>query len=148
MRAQKWGRIIFSSSGTSAAPLPQAGMTLYTATKGALNAIARTAACETGHDGITVNSVLYGMYMTEMSYAYMDHLESQKPGEGKAFADRVSSMTSLGRIGRVDEPEGVIQFLASDAASYVTGANIVADGGNSIIGAPNPPPPIPVYPPE
>jgi NAD(P)-dependent dehydrogenase (short-subunit alcohol dehydrogenase family) len=140
MRKQKWGRIILSSSTTSLTPLARAGMCLYTATKGALNSLARTAAAEAGHDGITVNAVLFGMYMTEMSRDYVAHLNQESPGAGKAFMDAIASMTALGRIGLSDEPEGIIQFLASNASSYITGANIVADGGHSIMGQPSPPP--------
>jgi NAD(P)-dependent dehydrogenase (short-subunit alcohol dehydrogenase family) len=58
MRARKWGRILYSSSATSVRGSAQEGMSLYTASKGALNAFARTVATEAGHDGITVNSLV------------------------------------------------------------------------------------------
>ena len=146
MRANKWGRIILSSSTTSINP--PAGLTIYTATKGALNSLTKSAAVEAGHDGITVNGVLFGMYTTQLAMDAMAKLDALQPGGGAAFVKAVASLTALGRLGRPDEVEGLFQFLASDASSYITGSHIVASGGHSIMGQAISPPENPVYPPE
>lgn len=146
MREKKWGRILFSSSAASLASSPKEGMIVYTACKSALNAIARTTSTEVGHQGITVNALLLGCYMTAMFRDVSKMLDERSPGAGKAFIDDYAAMTSLGRIGNMGELEGPIQFLASDAGSYVTGACIALDGGLGIMQKPNTPPADPVYP--
>ena len=147
MRKNKWGRVLFSSSGTSINTSAQEGMGVYAATKSALNAFARSAAAETGHDGITVNSIVLGMYMTPMLADHLAMVEKTHPGASKAFTDSFGSMTAIGRLGRCDEIEGLIQLLASNAGSYITGGNIVPDGGLTIMLRPNQPPENPIYPP-
>jgi NAD(P)-dependent dehydrogenase (short-subunit alcohol dehydrogenase family) len=148
MRKQRWGRIIFSSSASTLAATAQEGIGVYTATKGALNSLVHTAAAETGHDGITVNCLLLGTYVTDMLAGFLAKVEKKDGKAGvKAVVDSMASITARGRLGRPDEVEGVIQLLASEAGSYVTGANLVIDGGQSIMLRPNPPPEFPVYPP-
>ncbi len=137
MRQKKWGRVIFSSSGTSICASPHEGMGTYTATKGALNAFTRTAATETGHDGITVNSLILGVFMTDMLQEIVDGVEAQTPGGGTELINSIASMTAAGRIADVQEVEGLIQLLASDAGSYITGANLAIDGGLTIMLRPN-----------
>jgi NAD(P)-dependent dehydrogenase (short-subunit alcohol dehydrogenase family) len=148
MRQKKWGRILFSSSTTSIAASAQEGMSTYTATKGALNSLAHTIAVEGGHDGITCNSIILGMYVTDMLAEHLQMVEKAHGKEAaKAFTDSFASMVARGRLGRPDEVEGLIQLLASDAGGYITGSNLVADGGMAIMLRPNPPPAEPVYPP-
>jgi gluconate 5-dehydrogenase len=133
MRKNKWGRIIYSSSATTRCGSKQDGMTVYTANKGALNTFTQTVAAETGEDGITVNSIILGMYQTEMQQAVVKQL-----GEaGVAFEKTYSAMTAAGRLGRCEEVEGLIQLVASDAGSYITGAHLAVDGGMSIMLRPN-----------
>jgi NAD(P)-dependent dehydrogenase (short-subunit alcohol dehydrogenase family) len=142
MRQQKWGRIMFSSSATSLAGSAQEGMSVYTAAKGGLNAFARTAAAELGHDNITVNSVVFGMYLTDM---VKEHLKVVEAAAGidavRGFEVSFASMTAAGRLGDCQEVEGLAQLLASDAGSYITGSNLVIDGGMSAMLRPNEPRP-------
>jgi 3-oxoacyl-[acyl-carrier protein] reductase len=110
------GRIIFLSSVGAYVGLP--GQANYAASKAGLVGMARAIAREVGSRQITVNVVAPGLVDTDMTTAL---------GE-----ERVSQMTSqvpLGRAGTVDDVAGVVGFLASDAASYVTGAVIPVDGG-------------------
>jgi NAD(P)-dependent dehydrogenase (short-subunit alcohol dehydrogenase family) len=142
MRQQKWGRIMFSSSATSLAGSAQEGMSVYTAAKSGLNGFARTAAAETGHDNITVNTIVFGMYLTDM---VREHLKLVEAAAGinavRGFEVSFASMTAAGRLGDCQEVEGVAQLLASDAGSYITGSNLVVDGGMSIMLRPNEPRP-------
>jgi gluconate 5-dehydrogenase len=147
MRARKWGRIMYSSSVNSVKGTPHEGASVYAATKGGLNAFARVAATEAGHDGITVNSLLLGMYHTEMVQAMVEGFDQQNgAGAGKQLLESFSSMMPAGRLGKVEEVEGMIQYLASDAGSYVSGSDFYIDGGLSIMMRPNTPPTEPVIP--
>jgi 3alpha(or 20beta)-hydroxysteroid dehydrogenase len=106
------------------------GHTAYGATKWALRGVSRIAAVELGPLGIRVNSVYPGMVDTAMLPPAGD------PGTDAARTAHVP----LGRVGQVHEVAETVAFLASDAASYLTGAEIVVDGG-SLAGRVPPAPP-------
>ena len=78
----------------------------------------KTAAKELGARGITVNAVAPGWIATEMS--------DKVPEE---IRENAKKQIALGRFGRPEEIAGVVSFLASDAASYISGQTIIADGG-------------------
>jgi 3-oxoacyl-[acyl-carrier protein] reductase len=94
------------------------GTVAYSATKGGLNAMTRALARELGGRGITVNTVAPGYMETEL-VAHMD------PAKLKQIVRR----TPLGRPGTVNDVVGVVRFLLSDEAKFVTGQTIVVDGG-------------------
>ena len=147
MREKRWGRIMFSSSTNATKATAHEGTSIYAATKGALNSYSRVAAAELGHDGITVNSLLLGMYFTDMVQGVYDMIEREHGGgAGQQFIEAFGSMMMSGRLGREDEVEGMMQYLASDAASYVTGTEFCIDGGLNSMLRPNPIPDNPVYP--
>jgi NAD(P)-dependent dehydrogenase (short-subunit alcohol dehydrogenase family) len=134
MKTRRWGRIMFSSSVSTVVSSPHEGICMYTATKGALNAFTRTLAAEVGHFNVTVNSLVIGFFVTDL-VRHAEELLRKSQGEEAArrfMADFVG-MTALGRAGRPEELEGLIQLLASDAGSYITGTNLAIDGGMSIM---------------
>jgi NAD(P)-dependent dehydrogenase (short-subunit alcohol dehydrogenase family) len=140
MRRKQWGRILFTSSATTICASPHEGAGMYSAVKGALNTFTRTAAVEVGHDGITVNSLVLGMYLTDMVQDIFAQLEqAHGAGAGRTAMNSFACMTALGRLGECKEIEGVIQLLASNAGRYITGTNMVIDGGMSIMLRPNMP---------
>jgi len=124
MKAQQWGRFIYISS-VSAYRGSARGISVYSATKAALHAFARVGAVELGRDGITVNCIAPGLILTERA------IEIVKTGTG-AVASVHSSMTAVGRGGMMEELQGAVLLLASEAGRYMTGSEVVVDGGMSI----------------
>ncbi|MGH1440822.1 MAG: SDR family oxidoreductase, partial [Cellvibrionaceae bacterium] len=116
MMKARWGRIINISSVVGA--MGNAGQSNYAATKAGVAGFARALAKEVGSRNITVNTVSPGFIETDMTDAL--------PDEQK---DLMLSAVPLGRLGQPDEIAQVVKFLASDAATYVTGENIHVNGG-------------------
>jgi len=133
MRAQKWGRVIMISSVGSIRAAGRVGMAVYSSSKAALNSFARVAAADAGHDGVTFNTLNLGMYMTEIFEASLAEMD---PKVRESTLTKFAENTALGRWGDCSEVSGVVQLLASNAGSYITGADIPVDGGLSIMMSP------------
>jgi len=118
MIPRKSGRIILLASVAGQAGRP--GIHAYAATKAAVIGMTKTLAAELGPDGINVNAIAPGFFKTDMNAAVIDN-----PALEKYMAER----TALKRWGEPEELAGTAVFLASDAASYVTGQVITVDGG-------------------
>ena len=116
MLKKKSGRMIFI--GSVVGMLGSAGQVNYAATKSGLVGMARSFARELGSRGITANVVAPGFIETDMTAI----LEESRKNE-------IQSSIPLGRLGSTSEIAGVVSFLASPEASYITGAVIPVDGG-------------------
>lgn len=109
--------VLFTSSTVATAS--NLGASVYSATKGAVNKIAQIAANELAGRRIRVNIVSPGPVATP-------GLENAVPAEAK---EHLAAATALQRLGHPDEIANTVLFLASDAASFITGTEILADGG-------------------
>jgi 3alpha(or 20beta)-hydroxysteroid dehydrogenase len=117
MRGQRAGAIVNISSIDGLVGVHT--MTSYAATKFAVTGMTRSAALDLGHWGIRVNSIHPGFIDTPMvSEAARPRLE------------RLAAMQPIKRLGRPEEVAALALFLASDEASFITGAQVVIDGGH------------------
>ena len=116
------GSIILVSSAMHVMGIP--GHTTYAATKAALRSYARTWAAEFKDRGIRVNTLSPGVTDTPI-------LDSQvaTPEEREALVNMYLSMIPIGRLARAEEIASAALFLASDESSYMTGADLMDDGG-------------------
>lgn len=112
------GRIIFISSVNEFAPNP--GLAAYAASKGGLRMLARVMALELAAHGITVNLVAPGTIETDLNRSAL---------ADPAWRAAKQALIPSRRIGTPGDIGGIVAFLASDAASYITGTTLVADGG-------------------
>ena len=127
MLEQGQGSIIHMASVTGVIGLP--GLAAYSATKGALIALARAMSTDYARLGIRVNTVAPGTIDSPMLH---DFLAAQSAPDHLRRA--YDEMHPIGRVGTIEEVANVFLFLASDESSFVTGANYQVDGGISVKG--------------
>lgn len=120
MIARTYGRIInvASVAGLAGTPPEILDAVGYSASKGAILAMTRDLAVKWARHGITVNALAPGFFPTRMSEKVI-----------AAAGDRLRKTIPMGRVGNPGELKGVAVFLASEAASYITGQTIAVDGG-------------------
>jgi 3-oxoacyl-[acyl-carrier protein] reductase len=119
MKAQRWGRIINIGSEVVARGVPN--FTAYMAAKGGQNGFNRGLATEVAKWGVTVNMIAPGWIPVER---HADDPQEQKDG--------YRALIPADRWGVPDDLSGAVVFLASDAASFVTGQNLHVNGGMTV----------------
>jgi gluconate 5-dehydrogenase len=120
MTARGQGRLVFISSMVG--PQSFRGDPAYVASKGGLEALMRALAVELGDKGIAANAIAPGFFATEHNAPFFT----------QPHIAELARRIPLGRFGRPDELVGAAIFLASDAASYITGQVLTVDAGLSV----------------
>ncbi len=118
MGQRNWGRMI--NLGSILSVISMAARTPYASSKAAVLGLTRTLAMEWATKGVTVNAICPGPFATDMNLQLLND-----PAKYKAFLEKIP----MGRWGDLHEIAGAALFLASDAASYVTGTTLFVDGG-------------------
>lgn len=116
------GASVIMLSSTSATISPQSA-SVYAAGKAAINAVVKIAALELASRNIRVNAVSPGPITTEIM---------NKIGLNEALETQLLQSVPMRRMGKAEEVAGMIHYLASEEASFLTGANFLVDGGQSI----------------
>jgi NAD(P)-dependent dehydrogenase (short-subunit alcohol dehydrogenase family) len=124
MKEQRAGKIINVASIDAFKPEPW--VSVYSISKAGVRMITRAFAMELASFNIQVNTIAPGAITTKMMDSHWFHLP---PEEAKAAKEAMAKLTPMRRIGAPDEIVGAAIFLASDASSYTTGAEILIDGG-------------------
>ena len=119
MERGEGGRLIVTSS--VAALMGTGGAAGYSTTKAAVLGLVQALAVELGRAGIRVNAILPGFIETEMSLTTSD-----------AFQESARRRAAIGRIGTLEDMEGIAVFLASKHSDFMTGQGVVMDGGHTI----------------
>lgn len=118
MRDQGWGRIITFASLQSERAFP--GGIAYGASKGGISQLTRAMAEAWSSDGINANAIGPGFFPTELTAAVFGDEDR---------AARNAALTCIGRNGKLDDIDGPLLFLSSDASRFVTGQVLMVDGG-------------------
>lgn len=118
MKARQWGRIVHFASLQTTRAFP--GGIAYGATKAGVGQLTRAMAEAWSRDGICVNAIGPGFFKTELTAAVFADSER---------AARNAAQTCIGRNGLLEDLDGPLLFLCSDAANYVTGQVVMVDGG-------------------
>lgn len=119
VKHMKEGGRIINIGSTNAERMPFAGGGVYAMSKSALQGLVQGLSRDLGPRGITINNVQPGPIDTEMN-----------PSVGE-FAEMIKKHVAVARYGTVDEVAGLVAYLASPESGYITGANLMIDGGFS-----------------
>ncbi|MEO1035415.1 MAG: SDR family NAD(P)-dependent oxidoreductase [Pseudomonadota bacterium] len=119
LKTQRRGKLVVTSS--VAAIIGMGGASGYSTTKAAVTGYVRALAVELGASGITVNAILPGYIETDLSRQLSDE-----------FVAAIRRRSAIGRLGQLEDVEGIAVYLASRHSEFMTGQSLVLDGGHTI----------------
>ena len=128
MIKNKYGKIVIMSSVTGPMVADE-GETAYATTKAALWGFTKALAREVAKDGITVNAICPGYILTPMAEQIAKESNPENPD---AVIEGIASGVPLGRLGNILEIGELAAFLCSDESTYITGTQVVIDGGSTL----------------
>ena len=127
MQKRKWGRIVHITS--LVAKQPTELLTISSTLRAGISGLTKTLADQVAKDGITVNSVLPGHFLTDRQ-RHLGEIRSKEQGVTmEQYMEHAAAAVPMGRLGDPKELADVVAFVCSDRASYVTGASWQVDGG-------------------
>jgi 3-oxoacyl-[acyl-carrier protein] reductase len=129
MKSRQWGRLLTINSIASKELHRDLPLVASNTTRVAAVAYNKTLSAEVGRDGITVNTLGIGGFLTDRYRAYMTGQARAHGTDFETFVSRRSEDVPVGRLGEPDELAAVAAFLCSAPASYITGQFVVVDGG-------------------
>lgn len=129
MRSSGYGRVVNVISTSVKAPIPNLGVS--NTVRGAVASWAKTISQELGPEGITVNNILPGATATERLEGIISNKAEKQGCSREEAAEEMSAQIPLRRFARPEEVGEAIAFLASPAASYISGVSIPVDGGRT-----------------
>lgn len=135
MIKQRSGRIVNISSDLGRTSMGVKGFSIYSAAKGGVIALTRSIAIEVAIYGITINTVSPGLVRTTRA-SLAEKLGETRPEEYEHYKNKVEGRVGaipLGRIGEPDDVAKLVVFLASEAASWITGQTYSINGGEVMI---------------
>jgi 3-oxoacyl-[acyl-carrier protein] reductase len=127
MYAKGWGRIVSIQSSSVKQPVP--GLHLSNGIRPAVAGYFKSMVEEWGQHGVNANLVLPGIYLTDRIREKQSELAERTGRTLEECLEVLARNTALGRLGEADELGNLVAFLASERASYITGAAFQADGG-------------------
>lgn len=127
MQERKWGRIVHLTSFVAKQPAEL--LTVSSTLRAGISGLTKTLADQVARDGILVNAVLPGHFLTDRQ-THLAAIRSKEQGiTPDEYLEKSQQTIPLGRFGRPSEFADVVAFLCSERASYITGASLQIDGG-------------------
>ncbi|HEX8170694.1 MAG TPA: SDR family oxidoreductase [Thermoanaerobaculia bacterium] len=127
MQSRRWGRIVNLTSFVAKQPVEL--LTISSTLRAGLSALTKTLADQVARDGILVNAVLPGHFLTDRQKQLSEIRAKDQGITPEEYLRKSEQVIPLGRYGRVEEMADVVAFLCSERASYVTGTSLQIDGG-------------------